>query len=111
MNALVAQGLSSFHRVTQNETASEAAYPQVLPRQALATKPYGRNSGLFCNGYHAGIELDRHYVFKYCAPTRSAIQSGRSPFHVNPLNSADVYNDEDPVSGADTCSARFVGLV
>eukprot|EP00954_Amorphochlora_amoebiformis_P023997 1363401-Amorphochlora_amoeboformis.AAC.2 len=27
-----------------------------------------------------GIELDRHYVYKYCSPTRSAIQSGRNPY-------------------------------
>ena len=24
-----------------------------------------------------GIELDRHYVFKFCSPTRSAAQTGR----------------------------------
>jgi arylsulfatase B len=33
-----------------------------------------------------GIEMDRQYVYKYCSPTRSAIQSGRNPYHVNPLN-------------------------
>ena len=31
----------------------------------------------------SGIELDRNYVFKVCSPTRSAIQSGRNPIHVN----------------------------
>lgn len=25
-----------------------------------------------------GIELDRAYVYKYCSPTRSALQSGRN---------------------------------
>ena len=29
-----------------------------------------------------GIEMDRQYVYKYCSPTRSGIQSGRHPFHV-----------------------------
>jgi arylsulfatase I/J len=28
-----------------------------------------------------GVELDRHYVFKVCSPTRSATQSGRNPIH------------------------------
>ena len=31
----------------------------------------------------AGIKLDRHYVFKYCSPTRSSLLSGRLPLHVN----------------------------
>ena len=29
-----------------------------------------------------GIEMDRQYVYKYCSPTRTAIQSGRNPYHV-----------------------------
>jgi arylsulfatase I/J len=33
-----------------------------------------------------GIELDRHYAFKFCSPSRSAIQSGRAPIHVNVQN-------------------------
>jgi hypothetical protein len=47
-----------------------------------------------------GIELDRAYVYKCCGPTRSALQSGRDPYHVNPLNSAaEIHNPADPVSG------------
>ena len=30
-----------------------------------------------------GIKLDRHYVHKFCSPTRCSIQSGRAPIHVN----------------------------
>ena len=30
-----------------------------------------------------GIVLHRTYAFKYCSPTRCAIQSGRNPIHVN----------------------------
>ena len=33
-----------------------------------------------------GIELTRNYVYKFCSPTRSAIQSGRNPVHVNAQN-------------------------
>eukprot|EP00928_Gymnodinium_smaydae_P038501 TRINITY_DN2654_c0_g1_i2.p1 TRINITY_DN2654_c0_g1~~TRINITY_DN2654_c0_g1_i2.p1 ORF type:complete len:599 (-),score=59.24 TRINITY_DN2654_c0_g1_i2:496-2220(-) len=33
-----------------------------------------------------GVELDRLYAYKICSPTRSAIQAGRNPIHVNVLN-------------------------
>ena len=29
-----------------------------------------------------GLLLDRHYVFRWCAPTRSAFMTGRLPYHV-----------------------------
>merc|ERR1719253_955877 len=32
-----------------------------------------------------GIDLDRSYVFFYCAPTRSSIMTGRLPYHVNQI--------------------------
>ena len=34
----------------------------------------------------AGVELDRLYTYKYCSPTRSALLSGRLPYHVNEGN-------------------------
>jgi len=34
-----------------------------------------------------GVELDRHYVYKYCSPTRSSFLTGRLPIHVNEQNS------------------------
>jgi arylsulfatase I/J len=48
----------------------------------------------------SGIELDRHYAYKFCSPSRSAIQSGRSPIHVNVQN-LDPFNVNplDPDSG------------
>ena len=30
----------------------------------------------------AGVILDRHYSFRWCAPTRSALMTGRLPYHV-----------------------------
>eukprot|EP01060_Flectonema_neradi_P000751 TRINITY_DN10467_c1_g1_i1.p1 TRINITY_DN10467_c1_g1~~TRINITY_DN10467_c1_g1_i1.p1 ORF type:complete len:519 (+),score=73.58 TRINITY_DN10467_c1_g1_i1:43-1599(+) len=33
-----------------------------------------------------GIELDRHYVFFYCSPTRTSLMSGRLPLHVTENN-------------------------
>ena len=35
-----------------------------------------------------GLLLERHYVFKFCSPTRSSLLSGRLPIHVNQENSA-----------------------
>ena len=32
-----------------------------------------------------GIMMERSYVFMYCAPTRSSIMSGRTPFRVNQI--------------------------
>ena len=33
-----------------------------------------------------GVILDRHYVYKYCSPTRCSLMSGRLPPHVNQNN-------------------------
>eukprot|EP00750_Incisomonas_marina_P001269 INCI1106.2.p1 GENE.INCI1106.2~~INCI1106.2.p1 ORF type:complete len:597 (+),score=61.47 INCI1106.2:143-1933(+) len=41
-----------------------------------------------------GIELTRHYAFKLCSPSRSAIQSGRNPIHCT------VRNDDVVLPGA-----------
>jgi arylsulfatase B len=45
-----------------------------------------------------GIILDRHYVFKYCSPTRSSLMSGRLPPHVNQNN---LCNNIESTSGVD----------
>lgn len=46
---------------------------------------------------NGGLVLDRHYAFKYCSPSRCALQSGRNPIHVNVLND-DIrsHNASDP---------------
>lgn len=47
-----------------------------------------------------GVELDRQYAYKFCSPTRSAVQSGRNPIHVNVVNvDMGLHNASDPVSG------------
>ena len=33
-----------------------------------------------------GLELERHYAFPYCSPSRSSLMSGRLPFHVQQKN-------------------------
>jgi arylsulfatase A-like enzyme len=38
----------------------------------------------------AGVLLNRNYLFWYCSPSRSALQSGRNPIHVN-LNNDDLF--------------------
>lgn len=48
----------------------------------------------------AGIELNRTYAYKFCSPTRSSLQSGRLPTHVNVVNAnPDIHNAQDPISG------------
>ena len=48
----------------------------------------------------SGVELNQAYVHKYCSPTRSSIQSGRLPYHVNVLNDdMAIWNPQDPVAG------------
>ena len=51
-----------------------------------------------------GIELEQFYTFKYCSPTRSALQSGRNPIHVNVLNTLNAYNPNS------TDSAGYSGV-
>ncbi|CAE7809067.1 ARSB [Symbiodinium necroappetens] len=49
-----------------------------------------------------GILLDRHYAFHVCSPSRSSLQSGRLPVHVNKeMKDLDLQlvNPKDPVSG------------
>lgn len=58
-----------------------------------------------------GIILDRHYVHQFCSPTRSALQSGRSPIHVNVFNSALFqHNPADPVSGFEGIPRNMTGI-
>lgn len=36
-----------------------------------------------------GIELDQHYTYTFCSPTRSSLLTGRLPIHVNQQNNAE----------------------
>jgi hypothetical protein len=40
-----------------------------------------------------GVVLERHYVYKFCSPTRAAALSGRLPYHVNQQNPVDITSD------------------
>ena len=47
-----------------------------------------------------GLELDQHYVYQFCSPSRSSFLSGRLPIHVNDENKQmSSYNPDDPISG------------
>jgi arylsulfatase B len=58
-----------------------------------------------------GIELDRAYSYKFCSPSRSAIQSGRNPIHVNVQNLDPLYvNPADPDSGFAGIPRNMTGI-
>jgi len=44
-----------------------------------------------------GVKLNRHYVFKYCSPTRRSFLSGRYPIHINE-GQADICTDHLPLN-------------
>lgn len=61
--------------------------------------------------YEEGIELDRHYTYKICSPSRSSLQSGRHPDHVNPLNTGVIVNNpDDPISGFQGIPRNMTGI-
>ena len=58
-----------------------------------------------------GLELNQHYVFKVCSPSRSSLMSGRLPIHVNDQNiEPDYYNPNDPVSGFSAIPRNMTGI-
>ena len=58
-----------------------------------------------------GLELDQHYVYRFCSPSRSALISGRLPIHVNDKNQdIDPYNPSDPVSGYAGIPRKMTGI-
>ena len=47
-----------------------------------------------------GLELDQHYTYQVCSPTRCSAMTGRYPIHVSDGNTSPFhYNPDDPVSG------------
>ena len=55
----------------------------------------------FDNLVKEGLELDQHYVFKLCSPSRCSLLTGRLPIHVNDDNKVNPmsHNPNDPISG------------
>ena len=59
----------------------------------------------------AGVLLDRHYAFKICSPSRTSLQSGRLPVHVNVANTEpESVNRDDPVSGYAGMPVNMTGV-
>lgn len=58
-----------------------------------------------------GVELTRHYAYKFCSPSRSAFQSGRLPVHVNMANvEPTVRNPSDPIGGFAGIPVNMTGV-
>ena len=58
-----------------------------------------------------GVELNRSYSYRFCSPTRSSLQSGRLPTHVNIKNlEPDVRNPADPVAGFAAIPRNMTGI-
>ena len=58
-----------------------------------------------------GVQIERLYAFKYCSPSRCALQSGRNPLQVNVLNyDGPEHNPLDPVGGWMGMARNFTGI-
>lgn len=58
-----------------------------------------------------GIELDRHYTYHYCSPSRSTLQSGRLSVHVNfGFDDPMRVNPKDPVKGMAGVPRNMTGI-
>ena len=58
-----------------------------------------------------GLELDQHYAYQFCSPSRSSFISGRLPIHVNDMNTGlDRYNPDDPISGFAGIPRNMTGI-
>eukprot|EP00729_Bicosta_minor_P001083 gene1083-4901_t len=58
-----------------------------------------------------GIELDQAYSYQFCSPTRSSLQSGRLPTHVNVENmGTNIWNPKNNVSGFSAIPRNMTGI-
>lgn len=81
-----------YHRQNISAGGSDSSSSSVSPDDVVTPN--------FDALVRSGLELDRNYVHKFCSPTRSSIQSGRLPVHVNLVNAdPQVSNPKDPISG------------
>ena len=58
-----------------------------------------------------GLELDQHYTFNQCGPSRCSLLTGRLPIHVSDKNSEpQYYNPNDTVSGFTGIPRNMTGI-
>ena len=90
--------------------ADDLGYANVGFTRANAPSPEVRTPHLDALAA-SGARLQRHYTHQFCSPTRSAIQTGRAPIHVNVLNS-DVmqHNPSDAMGGFQGIPRNMTGI-
>lgn len=73
---------------------ANAGYHRITPTPEVVTPNIDRL-------VKEGLELNHHYVFKLCSPSRCSLLTGRLPIHVNDDNKINPsnYNPKDSVSG------------
>ena len=61
--------------------------------------------------YKNGIDLNHHYAYKICSPSRTALQTGRHPVRVNMRNTGVLaHNPADPISGYQGIPRNMTGI-
>ena len=60
-----------------------------------------------------GLELDQHYAYQYCSPSRSAFLTGRLPIQTRQWQKSStlyIYNPDDPISGFAGIPRNLTGI-
>ncbi len=119
---LILLGLLSLCAVSISHAAANAAKPHLM---FLLVDDWGwANVGYHRNGTDKevvtpniddlvknGLELDQHYAYKFCSPSRCSLLSGRLPIHVNDENvEPDIHNPLDKQSGYQGIPRGMTGI-
>jgi arylsulfatase I/J len=109
MNQLIAEGIElNQHYVFKVQTVVLLSMPTppnpTRPHRSRVYSPLTNSTSHLLTCMLIGF-------LKFCSPTRSAIQSGRNPIHVNVQNVGPTYvNPADPVAGFSAIARNMTGM-